>query len=205
MGATCSQDLREHVIAVVDGGFELTRRSGGGARAARRSRVHPGATRARSWPPATRRSASGCGKARLRRPARAPEDSYFHRSPAPWRHDRTMPVHGPINGELFLAWVVQFLGRTLRHGEIMVMHNLPGHKVAGVREAIEAVGGALRYPPPYSHDLNPIEQYFAKLKALLPKAGARTIDALEEAVADAIKCFKPIECANLLAGAGYRH
>jgi transposase len=85
------------------------------------------------------------------------------------------------------------------------MDNLSSHKVKGVREAIEAVGATLRYLPPYSPDLNPIEQFFAKLKSLLRKAGARTLEALDRAIADALTRFSPTECANFLTDAGYRH
>jgi len=112
---------------------------------------------------------------------------------------------GPMNGETFLAWVEQFLVPTLRRGDIVVMDNLSSHKVTGVREAIEAVGATLRYLPPYSPDLNPIEQFFAKLKSLLRKAGARTLEALDLAIADALTRFSPTECVNFLADAGYRH
>jgi transposase len=83
--------------------------------------------------------------------------------------------------------------------------DLPSHKVAGIREAIEAAGAELRYLPPYSPDLNPIEQFFAKLKALLRKAAARTIDALFAAIADALTAVSPQECQNYLANQGYRH
>lgn len=110
-----------------------------------------------------------------------------------------------MNGESFLAWVKQFLVPTLRLNDIVVMDNLSSHKVKGVREAIEAVGATLRYLPPYSPDLNPIEQFFAKLKSLLRKAGARTIEALDQAIADALTRFSPTECMNFLADAGYRH
>jgi transposase len=85
------------------------------------------------------------------------------------------------------------------------MDNLPSHKVAGIREAIEAAGAELRYLPAYSPDFNPIEQFFAKLKALLRKAAARTIDALIAAIADALTKVSPRECANYLAIQGYRH
>ena len=124
------------------------------------------------------------------------------------RHDgMTAPCvfDGPINGELFLAWVEQFLVPTLRPGDTVVMDNLSSHKVKGVREAIEAAGAALRYLPPYSPDLNPIEQFFSKLKSLLRKAGARTLETLIEAVADAITGFTPRECGNFLAHSGYLH
>jgi transposase len=112
---------------------------------------------------------------------------------------------GPMNGECFLAYVEQCLVPTLRDGDIVIMDNLSSHKVAGIRQAIEATGATLRYLPPYSPDLNPIEQLFAKLKALLRKAAARTIDALIAAIADALIAFKPIEYANYLANSGYRH
>jgi transposase len=114
-------------------------------------------------------------------------------------------VDGPINGATFLAWVQQLLVPTLRQGDIVVMDNLSSHKVKGVREAIEAAGANLRYLPPYSPDLNPIEQFFAKLKALLRKAGARTIEALDEAIAGALTRFSPTECKNFLAHSGYAH
>jgi transposase len=84
------------------------------------------------------------------------------------------------------------------------MDNLPSHKVAGVREAIEARGASLIYLPPYSPDLNPIEQAFAKLKALLRKAAPRTVDALWNVIGESLSAFSSSECANYLADAGYR-
>lgn len=122
------------------------------------------------------------------------------------RQDRiTAPcvIDGAINGETFLAYVEQFLVPTLAPGDIVVMDNLGSHKVAGVRQAIEAAGATLLYLPPYSPDLNPIEQFFAKLKALLRKAAARTFDALIAAVAAALTSFAPGECANYFVNAGY--
>jgi transposase len=86
--------------------------------------------------------------------------------------------NGAINGELFLAYVEQVLAPTLRSGDIVIMDNLGSHKVAGVRQAIEATGATLLYLPPYSPDLNPIEQAFAKLKALLRARALRTVEAL---------------------------
>ena len=83
------------------------------------------------------------------------------------------------------------------------MDNLSSHKVAGVREAIEAAGAELRYLPAYSPDFNPIEQLFAKIKALLRKAAARTIDALIVEIAVALTKVSPHECANYLANQGY--
>jgi transposase len=95
------------------------------------------------------------------------------------RHDQItapMVIDRPMNGEIFLAYVLTFLLPTLSEGDIVVMDNLAVHKIAGVAEAIEAVGARVLYLPPYSPDLNPIEQVFAKLKALLRKAKERTID-----------------------------
>jgi transposase len=122
------------------------------------------------------------------------------------RHDRiTAPCvfDGAINGERFLAYVEQALAPTLRPGDIVVMDNLGAHKVAGVRDAIEARGARLLYLPPYSPDLNPIEQAFAKLKALLRTAATRTVDALWHAIGHALDAFTPAECAHYLAHAGY--
>lgn len=114
-------------------------------------------------------------------------------------------LDGPIDGESFRAYVEQFLAPALRPGQIVIMDNLASHKVAGIREAIEAVGARVLYLPRYSPDLNPIEQLFAKLKALLRKAAARTVDALWFAVAEIIRDLAPDECRNYLAHAGYRH
>ena len=111
---------------------------------------------------------------------------------------------GPMDGPCFRAYIEQFVVPILRPGDIVVMDNLPSHKVVGIREAIEAAGAELRYLPPYSPDLNPIEQFFAKLKALLRKAAARTIDALFAAIADALTAVSPQECQNYLANQGYR-
>jgi transposase len=113
-------------------------------------------------------------------------------------------IDGAMNGETFRAYIEQFLAPTLAHGDIVIMDNLPSHKVAGVREAIEARGASLIYLPPYSPDLNPIEQAFAKLKALLRKAAPRTVDALWNVIGESLSAFSPGECANYLADAGYR-
>jgi transposase len=110
---------------------------------------------------------------------------------------------GAINGARFLAYVEQALAPSLRAGDIVVMDNLKAHKVKGVREAIEAKGARLLYLPPYSPDLNPIEQAFAKLKALLRRAATRTRDALWQAIAQALDAFPPAECANYFTHAGY--
>jgi transposase len=113
-------------------------------------------------------------------------------------------IDGAMNGETFRAYIEQFLAPTLAPGDIVIMDNLPSHKVAGVREAIEARGASLIYLPPYSPDLNPIEQAFAKLKALLRKAAPRTVEALWTVIGEALSAFSPDECANYLANAGYR-
>ena len=114
-----------------------------------------------------------------------------------------MVIDGPINGEIFLAYVLTFLLPTLSKGDIVVMDNLPVHKVAGVVQAIEAVGARVLYLPPYSPDLNPIEQMFAKLKALLRKAKERTIDDLWERIGQLLNEFSATECANYLTNSGY--
>jgi len=141
-------------------------------------------------------------------------------SPLPWGHWKTMTfvaglrlgeiaapcvLDGPMDGDSFCAYVEQFVVPILRPGDIVVMDNLASHKVAGIRAAIEAAGAELRYLPPYSPDFNPIEQFFAKLKALLRKAAARTVDALIDAIADILATISPQECANYLANQGYRH
>lgn len=114
-----------------------------------------------------------------------------------------MLLDGPMDGECFLAWVEQMLAPTLRPGDLVVMDNLPAHKVTGVKEAITACGAELLYLPPYSPDFNPIENAFAKFKAHVRKAAARTFEALETAAADALRQFNPSECANFFAHAGY--
>ena len=108
-----------------------------------------------------------------------------------------------MTGAWFGAYVEQVLAPTLTPGDVVVMDNLPAHKSAAVRRAIEATGAELRLLPPYSPDFNPIENAFAKLKALHRKAAARTVNGLERAVADAIETFTPAECANYFAAAGY--
>ena len=110
---------------------------------------------------------------------------------------------GAMNGDAFRAYTEQILAPTLAPGDIVIMDNLGSHKVGGVREAVEARGASLLYLPPYSPDLNPIEQSFAKLKALLRKAAARSRDALWKAIGRFLGRFAPQECANYFANAGY--
>lgn len=112
-------------------------------------------------------------------------------------------LDGPMTGETFRAYVEQFLAPALARGDVVVMDNLPAHKVAGVREAIAAVGASILYLPPYSPDLNPIEQMFAKLKALLRKAAARTREALWTTIGHLLEAFTPAECQNYLENSGY--
>lgn len=115
-----------------------------------------------------------------------------------------MVIDGAMDGEMFRAWTEQMLALTLRPGDVVIMDNLPAHKVAGVREAIEAAGARLLYLPPYSPDFNPIENAFAQIKALLRKAAARTIPALAEAIATAIDAVTPKACTSYFANAGYK-
>jgi len=114
-----------------------------------------------------------------------------------------MVLDGAMNGVAFLAYVEQVLVPTLSPGDVVVMDNLPAHKAAGAREAIEAAGAELRFLPPYSPDFNPIEMAFAKMKSLLRAKAERTIDALWNAVGQTISLFEPNECANYFAACGY--
>ncbi len=114
-----------------------------------------------------------------------------------------MVLDGPINGVAFHAYVDQVLVPELRPGDIVVMNNLGSHKGAGARAAIEAAGASLLYLPPYSPDFNPIENAFAKLKAMLRKAAARTVEGLWNTIGRIIDAFSPAECANYFTAAGY--
>jgi transposase len=109
----------------------------------------------------------------------------------------------PVNGRSFRAYVEQFLAPTLRRGDVVVMDNLSSHKAAAIRKAIRAAGALLIFLPPYSPDLNPIEQVFAKLKALLRKANARTVEAVCEAIKTLLDDFTAKECANYFVNSGY--
>jgi len=122
------------------------------------------------------------------------------------RHDRIEApcvIDGPINGESFLAYVEQVLVPTLKHGDIVIMDNLGSHKGKAVRRAIRAAGARLFFLPPYSPDLNPIEQVFAKLKTLLRKAAERTVEATWQRIGTLLNAFPPQECASYLRNAGY--
>jgi transposase len=110
---------------------------------------------------------------------------------------------GPINGESFLAYIEQILVPTLKKGDIVVMDNLSSHKSQAVRNAIRAAGAKLLFLPPYSPDLNPIEQVFAKLKTLLRKAELRTVEETWRGIGELCHIFEPRECANYFRNAGY--
>ena len=112
-------------------------------------------------------------------------------------------LSGPINREAFEAYVAQVLVPELRPGDVVVMDNLSSHKGPRVRALIEAAGAALLFLPPYSPDFNPIENAFAKLKALLRKAAERTVAGLWHAIGRIVDTFSPRECANYFAAAGY--
>lgn len=114
-----------------------------------------------------------------------------------------MVLDGPMNRAAFLAYVQQVLVPALKPGDVVVMDNLPAHKGKLVREAIEAAGASLLFLPPYSPDFNPIENAFAKLKALLRKAAERTVEGLWTAIGRLLDAFTPHEVANYFAAAGY--
>jgi transposase len=122
------------------------------------------------------------------------------------RHDRIdapCVLDGPINGESFTAYVTQFLVPTLAPGDVVIMDNLGSHKGVAVRKAIRAAGAKLIFLPPYSPDLNPIEQMFAKLKLLLRKAAERTVEATWQRIGELLNAFPPHECAAYLKNSGY--
>ena len=160
---------------------------------------------------------TGTSTKMARRYGRAPKGERC-RAPVPHGHWKTttftaglrlsgmiapLVLDGPMTGAAFLAYVEQMSVPTLVPGDIVVMDNLPAHKVGGVRTAIEAAGASLRYLPPYSPDFNPIEMAFAKLKALLRGVAARTIPTLWQAIAAALDRVTPDECQNYFIAAGY--
>jgi transposase len=112
-------------------------------------------------------------------------------------------IDGPINAQSFLAYVEQLLVPTLKSGDIVIMDNLSSHKGKAVRKAIRNAGAKLFFLPPYSPDLNPIEQVFAKLKTLLRKAGERTLEATWKRIGKLLDQFTSKECANYIENAGY--
>jgi transposase len=114
-----------------------------------------------------------------------------------------MVTDGPMDGEMFLAYVRQFLAPALWPGALVILDNLGSHKVNGVREAITAAGATLLYLPPYSPDLNPIEKFFSKLKALLRKAATRTVDSLWTTIGSLLQALTPNECSNYFRSCQY--
>ena len=121
------------------------------------------------------------------------------------RHELTAPmvVEGPMDGELFLAWIEQFLCPTLRPGDIVILDNLSSHKVDGVQQALALAGTTVLYLPPYSPELNPIEKLFSKLKTLLRKAARRATEELWTEIGIIINTITASECANYFASSGY--
>jgi transposase len=114
-----------------------------------------------------------------------------------------MVFDGPINRDAFLAYVEQFLVPVLKSGDILIMDNLPAHKGDAIRNAIEAAGAELRFLPPYSPDLNPIENAFSKIKSALKNIAARTINHLWDAIADVLPTVTQSDCRNFFIKAGY--
>ena len=123
------------------------------------------------------------------------------------RHDRIEApwlIDGPINGEGFRTYVEKVLAPTLKPGDLVIMDNLGSHKGNAVRQAIRSAGAKLFFLPKYSPDLNPIEQVFAKLKHLLRKAAARTLDTVVAAIRELLDAYTAPECANYFVNAGYK-
>lgn len=150
---------------------------------------------------------------------RAPRGRRLHAS-APFGHWKTttfvaglrlrgltapMVLDGAMNGPIFLACVRQILVPTLSRGDIVVMDNLPAHRLPEVRHAIQAAGAQLFLLPPYSPDRNPIEMAFAKLKALLRQQPERTVEGLWMRIGALLDAFRPHECANFFQAAGHAH
>jgi transposase len=122
------------------------------------------------------------------------------------RHDRIdapCVLDGPVNGESFTAYVEQFLVPALKPGDVVIMDNLGSHKSPATRKAIRSAGAKLLFLPPYSPDLNPIEQVFSKLKHLMRKAAERTLETTWKRIGTLLEAFPPHECAAYLTNAGY--
>lgn len=117
--------------------------------------------------------------------------------------DATIVSDGAMDGDTFLNYVEQCLVPSLRFGDVVVMDNLPAHKVKGVREAIESAGCDLWYLPPYSPDFNPIEKLWSKAKSWLRRVEAKTFDVLSDAVADALRAVQADECRNYFTSCGW--
>jgi transposase len=139
----------------------------------------------------------------LRRPARPLENNGFRRRPDHARHDRAFRSRRPDQSQRLETYVERVLVPELRKGDIVVMDNLSSHKGTTTRQRIEAAGASFLYLPSYSPDFNPIENAFAKLKALLRKAAERTVDGLWAAIGRLVDLFTPAERRNYFATAGY--
>jgi transposase len=112
-------------------------------------------------------------------------------------------IDGAMNGEGFYTYVEKVLCPELKKGDIVVCDNLASHKMKGIKELIESVGAQIRYLPPYSPDLNPIEMAFSKLKNFMKKKAARTFETLQDATAQALDTITPAICSNFLSHANY--
>jgi transposase len=119
------------------------------------------------------------------------------------RIDAPWVIDGPINGELFTLYAEKVLAPTLAPGDVVILDNLGSHKGKAARRVIRAAGAHLLFLPPYSPDLNPIEQLFAKLKHLVRNAEPRTVDATWRKIGNLLDAFSPAECANYLRNSGY--
>jgi len=119
------------------------------------------------------------------------------------RIDAPCVIDGPINGQTFELYVDQFLLQTLSHGDVVIMDNLGSHKGPNIRRAIRKAGAHLLFLPPYSPDLNPIEQVFAKLKHLLRKSAERTVEGTWKRIGTLLDAFTPEECSRYLINSGY--
>ena len=119
------------------------------------------------------------------------------------RIDAPCVLDQPVNGQVFTEYVEQCLLKTLSPGDVVIMDNLSSHKRPAIRKAIRSVGAKLLFLPPYSPDLNPIEQVFAKLKHLLRKAAERTVEATWQRIGSLLDAFSPSECAAYLKNSGY--
>jgi transposase len=115
-----------------------------------------------------------------------------------------MVIDGPINGEIFLDWVEKYLCAELRPNDIVILDNLSAHKVDGVAEAIKAAKAKIRYLPPYSPDLNPIELLFSKIKSMLRSEGNRTVETLWTSLGKIMNKIAPTECMNFIKHCGYK-
>jgi transposase len=153
-------------------------------------------TRLRGWAPCGRRLVAKVPQGRWR-------TSTFLAALRQDRIDAPCVIDGPINGESFLAYVEQVLAPVLKPGDIVIIDNLGSHKGKAVRRAIRSAGAKLFFLPPYSPDLNPIEQVFAKLKTLLRKAAERTVEDTWKRIGALLQAFTSQECANYLKNAGY--